>query len=253
MSHIYGGYVRLKISLIHSFNQFYFITHSQSYSETQSIDQLRSTQHSTLPLSNPGNNSVYRQLRHSHSVTSFIFVLYTDTKLLHNQPLSRYTKPLSPQPLSTQPLTHSATHSHSHSLIHSLTQSLSHSLPHSVTHLGVERPQAHVLRIGDETRVRVLPRQGHGGGLVRVHQQVEVAGLAQQGEEGHAGGDLAHDGLDLLRDLLVGLVGPGQAGVCSLGEGGGGCVLATEHPALHGLMSVHRFNHQDKFSNLVIH
>jgi hypothetical protein len=72
----------------------------------------------------------------------------------------------------------------------------------ALTHLGVEGAQLDLLCVGDQTGVGVVPGHRHRGGPVGVNQQVEGTGLVQQGQEGHGGRDLAHDGLDLLGNLL---------------------------------------------------
>lgn len=85
-----------------------------------------------------------------------------------------------------------------------------------MAYLGVEGAQLDVLGVADEAGVAVLPEQRHRGLLVSVDQQVEAAGLLDEGQEGHRGGDLAHDGLDLAGDLLLRLAGLGLGSVSAV-------------------------------------
>lgn len=70
------------------------------------------------------------------------------------------------------------------------------------TNLGIEGSKADLLGLLDQARVRVLPGNRDRGLFVGVYDEVEAAGLVEEGQEGYGRGDLADDRLDLLRYLL---------------------------------------------------
>jgi len=83
--------------------------------------------------------------------------------------------------------------------------------------IRAKTPQLHLLPILNLLRIAISPLQRHFAVGICIHQHVECAICAiERGEEGHGGGDLAEERLDLGLDLGVGFGGVGW------GCGGGG-------------------------------
>ena len=70
---------------------------------------------------------------------------------------------------------------------------------------GSEATELHLLTVHDVPGIGILPLLRYEGRLVGVHQQIEAAGLVQEGKEGNRRGNLTDDGLNLVMNFLDGL------------------------------------------------
>lgn len=75
------------------------------------------------------------------------------------------------------------------------------------TYLGVEGAKRHLFTVLDVARVRILPKNGNSSFFVSIYEKIEGTRLIKNREECDGRSDLSDDGLDLLGDLLQGLVG----------------------------------------------
>lgn len=81
-------------------------------------------------------------------------------------------------------------------------------------------PQLHLLPVLNLLGVAIPPFHRDLRVRVRVNQDVERAvARVELGEEGHGGGDLAEDGLNLELDFLFRFLGRGFGSVAAVGRG----------------------------------
>lgn len=69
-----------------------------------------------------------------------------------------------------------------------------------------ETPQLHFLAVLDLLCITITPFHRYIGIRVCVHKNIESTITVQLGKERHRGGNLAKDGLNLILDLLLGLL-----------------------------------------------